>query len=70
MLVIYSSPRIPFILAVITIVLNQSIGMPTSTEAMISLSISFQRDYLTGSLKWKDTGIGLCLALGTAPSLR
>ena len=53
-----------------TIVLHQSVGMPTGTGTMIPLSTSFQRAYLSGSLKWKGTGIGLYLALGTAHSLR
>ena len=56
--------------AAITIVLHQSVGMPTGTGVMIPLFMSSKRACLTGSLKWNGTGIGLCLALGTAPSFR
>ena len=59
-----------FFLAAVTIVLHQLVGLPMGTGAMIPFSTSFQRTYLTDPLKWKGTGIGLCLALGTAPSLR
>ena len=38
--------------------------------AIIPFSMSFQRACHTGSLMWKGTGIGSCLALGTSPSLR
>ena len=41
--------------------------MPTGTGAMILLSMSFQRACLTGSLKWKSTGIGLCLGFRDCP---
>ena len=34
------------------------------------LSMSCIRACLTGSFKWYDTGIGLCLALGTASCFR
>ena len=61
---------LPFFLAVITIVLHQSVGRLTGTGAIIPVSMSFQRACLTGSLKWKGTGIELCLALETVPSLR
>ena len=57
-----------FFFAVITIVLLQSVGMLTGTGVMIPLFTSSQRACLTGSLKWN--WIGLCLALGTAPSFR
>ena len=57
-------------LAVISIVLHQPVGMPTGTGVMIPLFTSSQRAYLTSSLKWNGRGIGLCLALGTAPSFR
>ena len=42
----------------------------TGTGVMIPLFTSSQRAYLTGSLRREGTGIGLCLALGTASSLR
>ena len=61
---------LPFFLAAITIVLHQSVGMPTGTGLMIPLRTSSQRACFTGSLRWKGTGIGLCLALGVAPSFR
>ena len=50
--------------------LHQSVGMPTGTGVMIPLHMSSQRACFTGSLKWKGTGIGLCLAFGVAPSFR
>ena len=59
-----------FFFAVITIVLHQSVGMPTGTGVMIPLRMSSQSACFTGSLKWKGTGIGLCLALGVARSFR
>ena len=59
-----------FFLAVITIVLHQSVEMPMGTGVMITLFTSSQRACLTGSLKWNGTGIRLCLALGTAPYFR
>ena len=59
-----------FFFTVITIVRHQSVGMPTGTGVMIPLRTSSQRACFTGSLKWKGTGIGLCLALGVAPSFR
>ena len=62
--------RFCFFLVVITIVLHQSVGMSTGTGVMIPLRTSSQRACFTGSLKWKGTGIGLCLALGVAPSFR
>ena len=55
-----------FFLAVMTIVLHQSVGMPMGAGAMMRLSMFFQRACFTDSLKWKGTGIGLNLALGTA----
>ena len=61
---------LPFFFVVITIVLHQSVGMPTGTGLMIPLRTSSQRACFTGSLRWKGTGIGLCLALGVAPSFR
>ena len=61
---------LPFFFAVITIVLHQSVGMPTGTGVMIPLRTSSQRACFTGSFKWKVTGIGLCLALGVALSFR
>lgn len=60
---------LPFFLAFMTIVLHQSVSMPTVTGAIMLLSMSFQMSCFTDSLKWKGTGIGLCLALGIAPSL-
>ena len=50
--------------------LHQSVGMPTGTGVMIPLHMFSQRAFFTGSLKWKGTGIGLCLSLGVAPSFR
>ena len=55
----------PF-LAVMTIALYQSVGIPNGTR----FSTFFQRACITGSLNWKGTGIELCLALEIAPSLR
>lgn len=59
---------LPFFLAFMTIVLHQSVSMPTGTGAIMLLSMSFQMSCFTSSLKWKGTVP--CLALGIAPSLR
>ena len=57
-------------LLVMTIRVHQSVGMPTGTGVMILFFTSSQRACFNHSLKWKGTGIGLCLALETGPSLR
>ena len=49
---------LPFFLAVITIVLHQLVGIPTSSGVMLPLFTSSKRACPTGSLKWKGTGIG------------
>ena len=53
-----------------TMVLHQSVGVPAGTSVMIPLFTSSQRACHACSLKWYDTGIGLCPALGIKHSLR
>ena len=59
-----------FFLTVMTIVLHQSLGMLTGTGVIMHLYTSSQKTCLSGSLKWKSTGIELWLALGMITVLR
>ena len=60
----------PFFLEIMTIGAHHPVEVPIGARVIIPHSMSLHRFCLIAFLQWYGTGIGVCLALGSALGLR